>query len=491
MSEINSIERCSLATRGVSTIALLIVMAGCSRMDAPAMTDSSRATLTVGYEPNAVSIQQAVSNLAVEGLLDFGRDGRPRPWLAEKWSSSEDGLALRVSLKADATFHDGERITATAVRDILAQQLPQYLREPFEDIISIRAVSDRELEFVLRRRSTFLLEGLEAPIRKPGTAIVGTGPFHASIDTETGAEMHANTDYYGGIPSIRQITFRPYPSVRSAWADMLRGKVDMLYEVDVDALDFLERSSDINVFTFQRPYVHAVVLNVERRLLRDAALRRVLNAAIDRQQLVSTVLGGYGAAADGPIPPSHWARDPTAPGFAYEPRLTVNEAQSVRLTCIFGDPSLERMALTVQRQLQAVGVDLGLESVSGTVLIARLESGDFDCAVVDIISGPNLLRPYWFWHSKGPHNWGRYRNTKIDSALDAIRHAAGDDEYRAGVAAFQREIVNDPPAIFLAWSQRARAVSTRFQVPVEPGRDILSTLRLWRPVGDQRLASRN
>ena len=49
--------------------------------------------------------------------------------------------------------------------------------------------------------------------------------------------------------------------------------------------------------------------------------------------------------------------------------------------------------------------------------------------------------------------------------------------YRAGVAAFQRAIVDDPPAIFLAWSERARAVSTRFDVPVEPGRDILSTLR--------------
>jgi hypothetical protein len=50
----------------------------------------------------------------------------------------------------------------------------------------------------------------------------------------------------------------------------------------------------------------------------------------------------------------------------------------------------------------------------------------------------------------------------------------------------------DPPAIFLAWSQRARAVSSRFVVPpIEAGRDILSTLRLWKPVADQRASSRN
>jgi len=58
--------------------------------------------------------------------------------------------------------------------------------------------------------------------------------------------------------------------------------------------------------------------------------------------------------------------------------------------------------------------------------------------------------------------------------------ARNDAEYKAGAAAFQRAMIEDPPAIFLAWSERLRAVSTRFDVYVEPGRDIFSTLRLWR-----------
>jgi ABC-type transport system substrate-binding protein len=99
-----------------------------------------------------------------------------------------------------------------------------------------------------------------------------------------------------------------------------------------------------------------------------------------------------------------------------------------------------------------------------------------------------MVRPYWFWHTDGPYNWGKFSSVPVDTALDSIRHAPDDAAYKAGVAAFQRAIVDDPPAIFLAWSERARAVSTRFEVPVEPGRDILSTLRLWRPVGEPRAA---
>ncbi len=47
-----------------------------------------------------------------------------------------------------------------------------------------------------------------------------------------------------------------------------------------------------------------------------------------------------------------------------------------------------------------------------------------------------------------------------------IRHSASDDEYRSGVAAFQRAMMaKTRRAYFSAWSERARAVSKRFLVP--------------------------
>ena len=69
----------------------------------------------------------------------------------------------------------------------------------------------------------------------------------------------------------------------------------------------------------------------------------------------------------------------------------------------------------------------------------------------------------------------------VDAALDRVRHASNDADYRAGTAAFQQAIEDDPPAIFLAWSDRSRAVTRRFDVQAETGRDVLSTLRLWKP----------
>ncbi|PYR62133.1 MAG: hypothetical protein DMF91_07755, partial [Acidobacteria bacterium] len=70
------------------------------------------------------------------------------------------------------------------------------------------------------------------------------------------------------------------------------------------------------------------------------------------------------------------------------------------------------------------------------------------------------------------------------------RYAIDDKEYASQVLAFQRAMIEDPPAIFLTWGDRVQAVSRRFEVPAEPGRDVIGALRLFKLAPDHH-ASRN
>jgi peptide/nickel transport system substrate-binding protein len=475
----------------------LIEIAGCSQSEHPASSHKPSATLTVGFglttgQSSQGGMRQVIrtGGGVLERLVNFGRDGRPQAGLFERWSTSSDGLTWGFHLRPGVTFHDGTHLTAAIVRDLLQKQLPDYLGPAIKDVAGIRAVSETQLEFSLKERSAFLIEGMEVPVERPGPSPIGTGAFFVTDaqGDRNQVEIRANEHYYGGKPFIERIVIKPYSSVRSAWADMLRGDVDMLYEVGIDELDSLEPSSATKVFTFQRPYAYVAILNVQKPYLRDPGFRRELNAAIDRETLIRTVLKGHGIPAVGPVSPNHWAYSTELPSFHYEPRPVKSGR---RLTCLFADASLERLALEIQRQLRLVGVDLDLQLVTLDKLFQRIHSGDFDAFIADALNGPFLLRLYVFWHSGSPNNYGHFSSPAVDAALDSIRHAPDDAAYKNGVAAFQRSIIDDPPAIFLAWSERARAVSTRFEVPVEPGRDVLSTLRLWRPVGDRRQASRN
>jgi peptide/nickel transport system substrate-binding protein len=286
---------------------------------------------------------------------------------------------------------------------------------------------------------------------------------------------------------------KAYASTRAAWADLLRGNLDMLYEVGTDGLSSFERSTNVSVFTFVRPYQFVVVLNPRSPKLRDPSIRRALNAAIDRPALVRDAIDGHGVPSAGPIYPQHWAFSTQYQALAFDPKSAARTAgiARLRLTCLVPpDSTYERVALVVKRQLEALGMSFVVQEASNDQIGRAFRSGEFEAALIDVVSGPTPLRPSRWWHSQGPQNVG-FSSAQVDGALDRVRHAANDDEYRAGVGAFQQAIVDDPPAIFLAWSERARAVSTRFDVPVEPGRDILSTLRLWRPLARERAESPN
>jgi ABC-type transport system substrate-binding protein len=99
---------------------------------------------------------------------------------------------------------------------------------------------------------------------------------------------------------------------------------------------------------------------------------------------------------------------------------------------------------------------------------------------------------YQFWHSPRSdfqsYNFTGY--TAADATLDAIRTATSDEEVRTRTAELQRIFVEDPPAVFLAWETTTRAVSNEFSIPIEPGRDILSSIWRWRPAEDRQLAKR-
>jgi peptide/nickel transport system substrate-binding protein len=309
-----------------------------------------------------------------------------------------------VKLRPAITFADGRLVDAEAVSEVLRADLPDVLGPAFEDVVEIRPASPLDVEVRLRKRSSLLLEALDfVYIVDPQSRESGTGPFSVQSRRDGQVEMVANAGYFGGRPSIDRVVLKPYESVRSAWADMLRGQVDMLYEVGVDALDSLESSNEVNIFSFPRSYAYLLLLNERTPVLRDRAFRRQLNAAIDRQALIADVLRGHGTPAEGPVSPRHWAYTADLPRFTYRPQ-PVQPAR--RFTVLFGEPSLERLAVAIQRQLQTAGVEITLEAVSADEMRSRLRSGKFDAVLSDFFQGPNFVWPYLYWNSKGPYNYG-------------------------------------------------------------------------------------
>ena len=99
------------------------------------------------------------------------------------------------------------------------------------------------------------------------------------------------------------------------------------------------------------------------------------------------------------------------------------------------------------------------------------------------MSGPYPRRaPYIFWGSarnvKGFNFFG-YENPEAERLFEVLRTSINEAAVRSATRNLQRVLLDDPPAIFLAWNQRSRAVRRDFRVVQEPDRDPLDSIWRW------------
>jgi peptide/nickel transport system substrate-binding protein len=474
----------------------LVTVAGSCRGTAGAdpQAPPSQLRVGVGQVPSASpsdGLRQFSQNVAVEALVRPGEDGRLQPWLAESWTTAANGQSLRVHIRSGVKFHDGSPFDAQAVASLLPDALRAYMGSAMFAGVGVEVFDPQTIDVGFQQAAPFLMEALETPIRKPGAVAIGTGPF--MVATDSTSELRANKDYYLGPPSIDRITLQSYPSVRAAWADMLRDRTDMLYEVGLDALDSMETAKNVSVFTFTRKYQYMIALNDQAPALRSRTIRQALNMAIDPEAVVRAALNGHGLTTKGPFWMRHWALRSDLPWFAYDPqraaamvlaeRSATHAGAKVQFTLLVPPDAVnERIALEFKRELEQVGVVVTAEPVAMDRLFQAIQNRTYDAVLMEGISGATMFRPYQLWHSGGTFNPGGLGNASVDAAFDRLRAAASEDEFRSAAVGVQQAFMDDPPVIFLAWIERARAVSKRFNVATDPGRpDVLGTMRLWKP----------
>jgi len=489
-----------------ASLAVVTVFGACHRAN-PGTPEPSSAVLRVGVGQSvaaannpATGVRQLTQLLSVEGVMRLGEDGRFGPALADKWTVGDGGRSLLLTLRSGIKFHDGSPLDANTIAALLPGGFKSFWGTLADEVDHVKVVGSNTIEIGFRRPSPFLREMLEVTIRKPGASIIGTGPFMVAPDSPT--TLRANADYYLGAPRISEVQVASFPSVRTAWAELLRNRTDMLWEVGSDAFDSLQSSTTVAVFTYTRHYQYLIAFNTQAPALRSSAVRRALNLSVDRAELVRRALNGHGVASSGPIWPGYWALPTPLPRFEFDPARAsailnagrpASRSQSIHFTCLVPpDAAHERIALEVKRQLQAVGVEMDVQEVSQDQLYEAQKTRRFDAVLLEGVSAPTVLRVHFLWDSRAAGNPGGLGNATVDAAFDRVSRAENDDTYRAAVSGLQQAFIDDPPAIFLAWSERARAVSKRFDVPpLGPQRDPLATIRLWAPRDDERFTDRN
>lgn len=477
----------------------------------------------VGAPPKGVRASgvSGLINLITDETWLTGRpDGHQSERVVSGFTWDQSRTVLHLTLRKDVFFHDGTLLTPEIAAASLRATAAHARDEGAYGLLSVKAVAvtgPNDLELHLSEPNAFVLPDLAivavskpderiGAVNKPDEQKVGVGPFQVVERDQQKIAVAAFPKYYRGHPALAGIDVVSYGTQRSAWAALMRGDIDMLYEVSRDAAEFVSAESTVRTYTFARPYYIPLVFNVRHPVLKQREVRKAINEALDKGTLVHEGLRDQGRSADGPIWPEHWAQPKGVARFAYDPASARRRLDAVGLTrsrsasgtmparftftCLVyaEDARFERLAQLVQKQLADVGIDMRLTPVKQEDMIGRLAKGDFDAFLFEFY-GRSLSYAYEFWHS----HEGALANTgytSADAVLDRMKAAGSEDDMRAGVADLAKVLYDDPPAAFIAWQQGSRAVSTRFDVAAERDRDILANVWQWRPAPAPAQASR-
>jgi len=451
-------------------------------------------TFALASDPTCADAQQVASNDSIypaRQLVDSLTDQDPKtgnivPWLATSWSVNANATSFVFHLRHGATFSDGTPVDARAVKDnfdgivklgakaqLGSSYLGGYRRTVVVDPYTARVEFATPNAQFLQATSTLSLGLLsESTLAKTPAqrcdSVIGSGPFTLDHFTHNVEVADVRRSGYAWGSPLRQHTgparldllvFRVIPEQGVRTGSLRSGQVDGIGGVGPPDEPGLKSAG----FTLQTRANPGIVFNLQANLSRpivaDAAVRQAITKAVDRQQVVDTVLSPDFKPATSTLSSSTLYYPELGPALAtdvagakalldadgWRPgadgiRTKAGQRLSLRVIWFsnFG-PNQTALEL-IQQQLKAVGVDITLKEFSIAQGQSVQKAGDYDFSWGNLTrADPDILRTTF---STGGANNSRLRPGPLEQALGA-QAAAADTTTRAKDAAGAQKLIVD------------------------------------------------
>ena len=441
---------------------------------------------------NPLLLQDAASatitGLIYEPLLDINPiDGTYRPLLADSWELGSDGVRYRFHLNPNATWHDGEPVTADDVIFSFDAVLDENGFSPVQGTVSralasYEKVDDLTVELVSRAPSaTFLTEtaanvaimpkhiwasiAIEDWITAPGTTgedpsqVIGSGPF-TFVEWVQGSNVTVarNDDYWlsDQVPVIDRYIYRVVGEASSALRSLQTGESDISGIPASLAPPFIEDNPDLTVHQYDLSQITYVLTNMDAErteLFQDVRVRQAMMYAIDRDLIAETIFQGFAIRADGPHPPLSlaYAPDRIESIYLYEPETAsallddagwvigedgIREKDGERFSFEFtyeeGIDTFQQLVPYLQQAWREVGIEMTPTAMPYPAQQEELNKRNYEAALTGISLNTTGNQGVLFrcdsWYPDG-YNEVAYCNPEYDR-LDDLQRQELDPERR-------------------------------------------------------------
>ncbi len=457
--------------------------------------------------PRFINPLLAISNtdrdltaLVYSGLLKATPDGKVVPDLAENYEISEDGLIYTVTLKEDASFHDGVAVTTEDIAYTVRMSLDNIVKSPKRpnwEGVGVKIIDQKQIQFILKTPYSPFTENLTLGIlpkhiwekvepeqfafSQLNIEPIGSGPYRI-ISTKMNSsgimekyELKPFTKYALGEPYISKIIIRFYPNEETLINAYKKGYVEDINTISPEQARELGKNGS-RIENVPLPRIFGIFFNQNQNaVFTNSEVRKALNKAVDRERIVREVLSGFGTPIYGPVPTTSQYFNKDIEG-EFNPQKAIellesngweiNEETKIREKTIKKvNTVLEfELATSDAPELKAAAniVKENWESVGAKVTVKIFEIGDLNQNIIRpreydaLLFGEIIGRDmdlFAFWHSSQRNDPGlniaSYANANSDKLLEQVRSSRDEEDRIEKFFKFQENIESDMPAIFI------------------------------------------
>ncbi|HKW41427.1 MAG TPA: ABC transporter substrate-binding protein [Gemmatimonadales bacterium] len=360
----------------------------------------------ITLHPFAKQVQRFVLLMT---LVQYDSTLTPKPYLARAWTWSEDRKSLVFRLQPGVRWHDGAPTTARDVAWTLSAARDPATGYPrlndFADVAFVNDPNDSTVVVRFNRPQTAIPDVLTDLAILPARLLdsvpraelrraawnehpVGNGPFRfVTHEPNRRWVFAANPDFpeaFGGPPALERFIVVVVDEPTTKLAALTAGDVDFAGIQPAHAA-FVRKNPALAVLDYPLILPYGIVFNTRVPPFNDPRVRLAIALAVDRREVVDGYLYGFGAVADGPVPPG-------VPGYVPVRAIPADPDSARRLlagrrisfellTVGSGEAALEQM---IQARLAAVGCDVAIRQLELSAFLARVNAArhDFTAAVV-------------------------------------------------------------------------------------------------------------
>ncbi len=380
------------------------------------------------------SLDFEVYGLIYDDLTDYGQlDYSAQPRLATSWSVSKNQLVWTYQIRHGVKWTDGVPLTAADVaytfqRDIQPGSVEFSDNSAYvQNITSVKQTGPYTVVMTVSK-PTPNMDKLIVPIlpkhiwehvseKQVSTFAnsnpVGSGAFIVTkFNINQSVELKANPNYWGGKPGISKLVFQNFTNPSAEAIALKNGSIDFAEGLTPALFNSLKGVPGVALNNAPSGNWDELAFNTGAQTvtnkpigngnpaLRDLNVRLAISYALNRPQLVSKVLGGYGSPASTIIPPIYpqfhytppasatYNYDPqkagqilTADGWKMGPggvRVKNGKQLSLRLYWGSDSPTYNADAPFIQAWLSAIGIKVAVTAMSTSTLTQDIGNGQYD-----------------------------------------------------------------------------------------------------------------